>query len=636
MHQADIVHPALGAWSRASTRGATPTCRSTDASAGWALAMAERMTRKPQKPAAGSGVVGRITFIASRTGAPMPLLAHAPVHSRSRRRLVLVALLALAGRVQAQDLPAPVPKHVPPQVGEHPRLFFRQADLPELRKRAATPEGKAIIARLKTLLGGGDAMSSVFGTAGKAYDNKNKDLPIGAFTISHAAGFGMLYQLTGDKKYAGFGKECFEKAWEGIRDRDDRYSWTNAGGALRAGPSLGSFAIGYDLCYDGWDAEFRKKVATELQNFGTGGDKNMTLESLANGRRHHPGSNHWGPQIGGAAVALLAIRGDPGTDDGVTGPLLAAVEKCYVRQLSEGWGNRGYYQEGDGPGAISSDTMFLPGLQAWRVAGGKDFVTPSETAQWMTLKWIMGTVGVGGKPLYIARGGYPHNVWARAGMSGSGTFAQGFGALPEQYKPALLWLFNHSVAAGDAKDAPFDTVSPYPLRAVLSLVNWPFDLKEGDPALVMPRAVEDKRFSFYMFRGRWQDENDVVVTALLKGQHQAPPGIKIISAGRIVDFPVKFEGAPTDFVATRTGGVVSIAGQSFGCDFSGASGADALLVMAGGSGGGGDTTAVTAGGTTFTVMAIGKTAPTAKAEGDKVVIGGQTVTYDGKRLGFAK
>ena len=27
--------------------------------------------------------------------------------------------------------------------GEHPRLFFRKADVPELRKRAATPEGSS-------------------------------------------------------------------------------------------------------------------------------------------------------------------------------------------------------------------------------------------------------------------------------------------------------------------------------------------------------------------------------------------------------------------------------------------------------------------------------------------------------------
>ena len=40
----------------------------------------------------------------------------------------------------------------------------------------------------------------------------------GAYKISHAAGYGLLYQLTGDEKYAEFGKQCFEKALAGVRD----------------------------------------------------------------------------------------------------------------------------------------------------------------------------------------------------------------------------------------------------------------------------------------------------------------------------------------------------------------------------------------------------------------------------------
>ena len=34
--------------------------------------------------------------------------------------------------------------HVPVAAGEHPRLLFRRADLPALRAKADTPEGRAI------------------------------------------------------------------------------------------------------------------------------------------------------------------------------------------------------------------------------------------------------------------------------------------------------------------------------------------------------------------------------------------------------------------------------------------------------------------------------------------------------------
>ena len=60
--------------------------------------------------------------------------------------LVVLALLgAMASVATAQadqsPWPADVKGFVPPAPGEHPRLLFRKSDLPELRKRAATPEG---------------------------------------------------------------------------------------------------------------------------------------------------------------------------------------------------------------------------------------------------------------------------------------------------------------------------------------------------------------------------------------------------------------------------------------------------------------------------------------------------------------
>ena len=123
------------------------------------------------------------------------------------------------------------------------------------------------------------------------------------YTIGHAAGYGLLYQLTGEKKYAEFGKQCFEKALSGVRDRDDRYSFRAPGGALRAGPVLGWFAVGYDLCYDGWDPETRAKFGRALAEYSEGsGGKAYDLEALARGTMP-PGSNHFGMQVGGASLA---------------------------------------------------------------------------------------------------------------------------------------------------------------------------------------------------------------------------------------------------------------------------------------------------------------------------------------------
>ena len=111
---------------------------------------------------------------------------------------------------EKEPWPIAVSNYQAPEAGEHPRLLFRRSDLSKLRKRAETTEGLAIVARLREQLGGGEsmpthknAMTSAYGKQGGPKPQK-EDMPVGAYSISHMAGFGLLYQITGDKKYAAF------------------------------------------------------------------------------------------------------------------------------------------------------------------------------------------------------------------------------------------------------------------------------------------------------------------------------------------------------------------------------------------------------------------------------------------------
>lgn len=63
----------------------------------------------------------------------------------------------------------PVPGFVEPQAGEHPRLLLGSSEIPALRARAQTAEGKAIVARLKRLLGDGESVPTERNTGG-SYD----------------------------------------------------------------------------------------------------------------------------------------------------------------------------------------------------------------------------------------------------------------------------------------------------------------------------------------------------------------------------------------------------------------------------------------------------------------------------------
>ncbi len=569
--------------------------------------------------------------------------------------------------------PAPVAGFVAPTEGEHPRLFFRKGQLAELRKRAQTPAGKAIIARLRILLGNnGEAMPTAYQHSKVAYENADKDLPIDAYTLWHAAGFGFLYQLTGKQTYADLGRQCVEKAFAGQRDRDDRYAFRDPGGFLRAGPSVGAIAIAYDWCYDGWDAEFRATVAKELLHYDGGmtkrdGGGQQTIERMATSPKLIPGSNHWGPQIGGAALAMLAIRHDPGVDDVLVRKYLDSLEKLTVKEMTEGWGDHGEFAEGDGPGTIASDTALIMAMQAWKVAGGKDFITPRPNVPWMTLKWIMGTLPdakgfnatdhgplataklinpANGWPRFILRGNYPQNVFNRSGQSGSGTFAQGFGAIPAAYKPALLWTYNHCVAP---IESDYDAIS-YPHRAALALINWPIDMAEANPSTVLPNMVADEKWGRFLFRNRWQDADDIVISLLPqghKGHHPVPGGDMIIwGMGQHMTVPCGFQGRATKWNVRKHGGEVSNGSAGVAVDFSGAGGAEGVIVLAGPKAGDVKVVAngpicaqVVSGGTVpFAVITLAKNTkhPTATAAGDTLTVSGQTFTWADGALHIGK
>jgi hypothetical protein len=546
----------------------------------------------------------------------------------------------------SQEWPAPVKDWVAPQPGEHPRLFFRKTDLPKLRERAGTPEGQAIVKRLRALLNGsdGESMPTEFnpnkGKQGDGSGSFHAGAPVGkTYTLWHAAGFGFLHQLTGEKKYADLGRQCVERALEGTRDRDNRYSFRDPTGALRAGPSLGAIAMGYDLCYDGWDEDFRRKVALELQNYNQG--PFCSLEELARGARHKPSSNHWGCQIGGALLALLAIQGDPGVDAGKVETLLKTAGRSIIRNVTEGFGDGGYYWEHAGPGQISSDTVFLPAVQAMKIAGGLDYVAPRPNVPMVTMIRVYELLKKkGGGFHYPLRhpSSYGTQAFEREGLSRGGQVAQGFGAIPEEYRSALLWTYQNVLEPDPAKRS-YDLLSPYPHRPVLALVNWPIGEKERNPGEVLPRVLHDRIHHYFVFRNRWKDENDIVVTALWGARGDGVENVLVWGLGEQASWGT----CPKAKDSKRIGSTVARAGDScLAVDFSGASGADALLVMTGPGAGAGKAPSsgrMKAGSLeSFHYLLLSSTGrfPEPRVEGGKLVVGGQTVSLENGTLVLSK
>lgn len=643
-------------------------------------------------------------------------------------------------------IPAVVPGHVAPAPGEHPRLFFRRGDLPELRRRAATPEGKQIVARLRELLGGGEDMPIWYSATTEAYagtvvvdwngilrllsawkekgmpartrhdsfghasaavakakqaksDDKSADLesskaltakdplaglppldttedivvdpwravalgkvgggvPIGTYSISHVIGFGLLWQLTGDRKYAELGRRCFELALRGVRDRDDRYAWANAGGALRAGPAVGWYAAGYDLCADGWEPAERQRFAKEIQDYDWGPGEN--LADLAAGSRLGPDSNHWGPQIGGAALALLAIRGDPGTDPARIEELLKINQARITTQLEKGLGPGGYYSQGPGPGGITTDTAFVPALQAYRVAAGLDFCSPRRTAS--SILWIrcQDLTTIKGKPWYLI---YPHGYFAgnygngdfgqrgsdRDGLSRGGQFCQGFGIMRDDYKPAALWVYENIVEPDPAKRT-YDTVSPYAHRCLFALLNWPWGVTPRNPAETRPLAHFDEKHRYLSTRNRWKDRTDILISfAGFVGNEKDPCSVLVAGYDQKLPNSNLYKwGTCTGFKTWPDGSAVigfPKGGAWYAIDFSGAGGAELLYVAVGnGLIAGKDVdlpadgvkaryTTTTLGGKPALILTFGKgDHPAPVADGERIRVGKRVVSFDGNGI----
>ncbi len=547
------------------------------------------------------------------------------------------ALLAAGGPGVAQGEPAPVKGWTPVRPAEHPRLLFRKADLPALRKRAETPEGKAILARLEELLAK-------------------------PFTLWHAAGWGFLHQLTGDKAHADQARQYVEKAFAGAPDRELGYDWLGTGGQVRHGPAVAAVALAYDFCYDAWDDAFRLKVAQGIQE---------KVGPIAANPRFDPRSFHFGAAQGGAGFAVLAVLGDPGVDSSRLGAIAETLEKNARRVLSEGFGPRGWSGEGHHASRFVTNTALLPYLQALRVAAGKDYVA-STNVPWLTLRWAMEIVPRNGWPYFPFRGEHGGELLDRDGVWNGGEWCLGFGAVLEEHKPALLWIHQNFVEPGGQT---YD-VHTYPHRAAYAFVNWPFGVAPKNPADVLPRAAEDRRKGYFVLRNGWKDGDDVVVTAHLGTEAEggaAPIGggpVKVWGLGLRLDFPGGFGRATTVHFQSKPDGsaVLSAAPApgakdvtSLAVDYGGASGAPALVAMVGPTAGklvyrdgvpgrevrpqdrtgpGGASakfSVIAAGERTFYVLTLQKgKAPEARAEGDRVVVGGQTLSFDGEKIVLGK
>ena len=299
----------------------------------------------------------------------------------------------------------PAPGFRPLGPNEHPRLIFRKSDLPMLKKRMETPEGKAIMQRLLSQL-----------PRQHARHDKNK--------LFFPAGYALAWQLTGDEAHAAKAKELLA-------------GMLNLGGSqdIHYGPEAQSIAVTLDLCYDAWDAEFRQNVIDNLAK------RTRDLYTLSGGARGgaslSPWHNHEGIRAGSAGVAAICLLGEK-TGNGKEVPEIDRMVHHFARSIRRyfqysGTGNTGFCLEGSfykrmtwnsGPGNL---------IQAYRTALGGDMLA-GWPGHWAMLgEWMQQPPS---DRVVTAEGLGDHQT--------AGLWPIGLVTVPDAMKPGARWLFDRA------------------------------------------------------------------------------------------------------------------------------------------------------------------------------------------------
>ena len=371
--------------------------------------------------------------------------------------------------------PLPVANHHPLKEEEHPRLIFRQNQLPILRDKAKTEAGQAILAQLKRVLA-----EPVY------YEGY---VPTGGY---HAAGQCFVALIEEDTGAA-------EQAWQLTQNSLEQPGKR----LLEHAPIVAGVALAYDLCYPFWTTEQQHKVAGWLMAQA----KWLLRGDLPKkGWNSNAASNWNGRARGAAGLAALVLMGDPTFPEAERFASLA--RRNIERYLLSAIGDRGFGVEGD---HYTTEVLVLtvfPFLQAYRNVLGLDLVRGAG-ASWSLPQYLLRGIPQAGQLPVPAYGRY------RRYADGS-LFAIGLGTLSETDYPAVMGVFDQ--IWGLKGDRSFGITTPHEAAYLFTRYQ---QVDPQHPIENFGRVLVDERLGFFLFRDRWQDENDFVSSIYLKKQHPA-------------------------------------------------------------------------------------------------------------------
>jgi hypothetical protein len=404
--------------------------------------------------------------------------------------------------------------------GVHPRLFFDAAKVPEIRAKAAAPEGRQIVEAIRFMRDGGDPFGPKFH---KEFGNS-----------------AILYLATGERADADRARD---EMLHYIAQTD---IWANPKHkGLRRGALARGGAISYDLCFDAWKGQTvpaqvtwqgkTRDVPKEYVGMDLNGAMSKALLAMArslleSGGADWPGGdkfgNNWyGVRYGSAALALLA------SDEPEARELLPKAEQPLRRYIETSLGTHaepaGWNPEGYGYTLYPAQFTF-PAILAIRRLADPDFVKNVPAVALNLATVYHGLLALPQKnPGFL--GLHPDFQDDNADFLGEGAANLAFAFAPDSVKPALKWIYNRSFGAlGDQR---YDATS---CGGLYALLFYPTDLAEKNPAETegFGRTLADREWGFVSLRKAFGEPagQDIltqfmVKTAQTDGGHNGPDGL---------------------------------------------------------------------------------------------------------------
>ena len=177
-------------------------------------------------------------------------------------------------------------------------------------------------------------------------------------------------------------------------------------------------------------------------------------------------------------------------------------------------GDGGYQSEGEGY-TFTAITPLRYATACWNAFG--QTLTPFPDVTHFPTRYVAASALFPGN---AKRGGPPRLNMQGYNGGGGGThgirfIAAGFPIIADEYKPAVLWVWNKLKGVEEGKPETLaNLVRGINLMDVIhTFVNYPLDMKPVHPAEGLPRTWQARTKGLYLFCNDWRGPNDIILQA---------------------------------------------------------------------------------------------------------------------------